>query len=324
MTVSYQTHDPNTKGMSDSFNKLERLRFPAKLDGKSFLDIGCNEGFFCNVAASRGAARVVGIDFVKKSLDTARELYPHPKIEWHHQTWDVLPQGPFDVILWSSAMHYELDPLKVLRNIADILTPTGMLILECGIVPGTAKEMVLTQRHSDARWYPTEDFLTNELLKPFGFRRVAWPETTPGDPIPRSVYHCTRRQPLVLLVRGATHHGKSSLARQLAPAATKVIGLDSFVYRIAHAGYQHGKLGPFLKANFNANDLTALYEGIDTAGLTQEYAALLAQCVAESDGTVVIEGFMTDRQAAAMSDAVRGRAVVWDATRRFPVQPAKA
>lgn len=318
MTVSYQTHDPDAKGMSDSFRKLERLRMPAKMDGKSFLDIGCNEGFFCNAAAERGATRVVGIDFVRKSLEFAQARYPNPMIEWFHQTWDVLPKGPFDVIQWSSAMHYELDPAKVLRNIAELLTPTGMLILECGIMPGTAKEMVLIQRHSDARWYPTEDFLTNHLLKPFGFRRVATPETTPGDPIPRSVYHCTRRQPLVLLVRGATHHGKSSLARQLAPAATKVIGLDAFVYRISVASFQRSALGGYIKTKFNANDLTSLYEGIDEAGLTQEYAALLAQSVAASDEAVVIEGFMTDAQMTALTGHLKGRAMVWDATRRFP------
>lgn len=318
MTASYQTHDPEAKGMSDSFLKLKRLRLPESLAGKSFLDIGCNEGFFCGMAASRGAKRVVGIDFIKASLDFARTRYPDPAIEWIHQTWEVLPQGPFDIILWSSAMHYEPDPARVLGEISRRLTPNGMLVLECGIVPGTAKEMVLVQRHSDARWYPTEDFLTNHLLQPFAARRVAAPETTPGDPIPRSVFHCRRRQPMVLLLRGATHHGKSSLARQLTPAATKVIALDAFVYRIASAKFQHGALGSFIKANFKASDLTALYEGIDAAGLTKDYAATLANAVAGSDETVIIEGYMTDAQAAALTDTLIGRGVVWDATRRTP------
>lgn len=123
----------------------------------------------------------MGIDFVGGSLDFARQRYPNPAIEWRHQSWDVLPEGPFDVVLWSSAVHYELDPARVLRKIAESLTPAGMLILELGVLPIPSQEMVLVQRHSDSRWYPTEQFLRSTLLRPFGFRRVAEPETTEGD-----------------------------------------------------------------------------------------------------------------------------------------------
>ena len=35
---------------------------PSDLTGKSVLDIGCSEGFFCRQVAKRGARRVVGID----------------------------------------------------------------------------------------------------------------------------------------------------------------------------------------------------------------------------------------------------------------------
>jgi hypothetical protein len=121
-------------------------------------------------------------------------------------------------------------------------------------------------------------------------------------------------------VRGETHHGKSSVAREFAPAATKVIALDSFVYRISVSKFQHGAVPPSIKANFKANDLTALYKGIDEAGLTDEYAALIAQSVAPSDRSVIIEGLMTDAQVEALTARLKGRAVIWDATRQFPKQ----
>jgi SAM-dependent methyltransferase len=318
MTTTYQTHDDAAKGMSDSARKLARLKMPADMTGKSFLDIGCNEGYFCNAAASRGSNRVVGIDFVGSSLDFARQRYPNPVIEWRHQSWDVLPEGPFDVVLWSSAMHYEPDPAKVLGNIANLLTPTGMLILELGVIPMPTQEMILVQRHSDSRWYPTELFLTTTLLRPFAFRRVADKETTEGDPVPREVYHCHRRQPLVLVIRGESYDGKSNLARNLAPAATKVIALDSFMFRIAMASFHHTPTQQYIHQNYNASDLTSLYYGIDEAGLTRNYAALLAQAVAPSDGVVVIEGLMTDQQVNALADQLRSRAIVWDATRPIP------
>lgn len=318
MSTTYQTHSPETKGVSDSLRKLARLRLPDSLAGKSVLDIGCNEGFFCGVAASRGAARVVGLDIDKAALEFGRARYPHPSIEWLQQGWDNLPAGPFDVILWASGMHYEPDPARILEQIADRLAPGGLLVLECGVSHGGSKEMVLVQRRSDARWIPTEDFLTNQLLTPFTFRQAAPPELPPGDPIRRSVYHCRKRLPLVLLVRGSPHHDKVSFARQFTPAATKVMSVDSFVYRIRIAEHAHGALASFIKANFKEHDLTSLYNGIDGAGLTAEYAARMADAVTPSDKAIIIEGYLTDAQAAAIAERLENRAVVWDARRLEP------
>jgi hypothetical protein len=53
MSTTYQKLGPETKGVSDSLTKLARLRLPDSMAGKCFLDIGCNEGFFCGVAATR-------------------------------------------------------------------------------------------------------------------------------------------------------------------------------------------------------------------------------------------------------------------------------
>ena len=282
----------------------------------SFLDIDCNEGYFCNAAVQRGASRAVGIDFQKSSIDFARQQYPNPRIEWSHQTWDNLPHGPFDVILWASAMHYESDPAKIIQAITDRLKPNGKFILECGVVEASTPEMVLVNRHSDSRWYPTEEFLMRQLLAPLAFRRVAGPQTTEGDPVPRSVYHCVRKLPTVLLFRGATHQGKSSAGRQFAPAATKIIQTDLFAWRIAAAEFVHGAAQTFIKENFRPDDLTSMYLGLDSAGLTAAYASLLATAISLSDKAVIIEGFMTDAQAEALTTELSDRAMVWDALPR--------
>ena len=315
MSTTYQTHTPTSKGVSDSPRKLERLRLPENLSGKTVLDIGCNEGFFCGVAASRGAARVIGLDSAQPALDFARAQYPHPSIEWLNQRWDTLPQGKFDLILWTSGMHYEPDPAHVLDMIADRLAPGGLFVLECGVSQVGTQEMVLVHRQGDSRWIPTEEFLTRQLLRRFAYRQVAAPELPQGDPIRRAVYHCRAHQPLVLLVRGPAHHDKLSFARQFAPAATKVMNIDPFVYRILVADHAQGALGQFIKTNFKDYDLTSLYEGIDRAGLTGEYTAFLAGAIAPRDEAVIIEGYLTDAQAAALAEQLRDRAVVWDARR---------
>lgn len=52
---------PDEPGDSGSFAKLATLAMPP-LSGLSFLDVGCNEGFFCGYALFDAAVRVVGID----------------------------------------------------------------------------------------------------------------------------------------------------------------------------------------------------------------------------------------------------------------------
>ena len=71
--MSYQSF-PWEQGDSVSPAKLIALDLP-KLEGKSFLDVGCNAGFFCGFADWQGAKRVVGIDSSEGFLATARELF---------------------------------------------------------------------------------------------------------------------------------------------------------------------------------------------------------------------------------------------------------
>lgn len=316
--MRYQTHDPDEKGMSDSARKLARLHLPEDLSGKSVLDIGCSEGFFCHVAAQRGAAKVVGIDIIKSGLEFARERYSHPTIEFRHQSWKTLPDGPFDLVLWTSAMHYELNPKGVFDRVRQILKSDGKLVLECGIALGNTKEMVMTARPNDTLWYPTMRHLVENLLADFATRQVAWPEKTPGDPLPRIVLHAQRRLPTVLVFRGAGHYGKSASAAAVAASATQLISLDNWVATAKRAPHHQNEVQQFIRDKADPGKLDSFYEAIDAAGLTEEYATLLAKSVSESDRLVVFEGAMTDAQLAALTRMLSDKALVWDADRCFP------
>lgn len=314
--MTYQTHAPDQKGMTDSAHRLGRLNIPADLKGGTVLDIGCNEGFYCKTAVDRGAGRVIGIDSSASALAIARQLYGGiPEIEFREQGWQRLPMdGPFDLVLWTSAMHYELDPLHVLKQIADRLSPSGILVLECGVNHSPGKEMTRVQRHDGALWYPTLRFLEEDLLAGFSFRRKADPEQTGTDPMLRSVYHCAKRMPEVILFRGATGIGKSTAAAAMQAAATKTIALDMFLYRMMTAKYQRTALEQYVFAMARPTNLTEVYDGIDATGLTNEYAKELAKGVAATDRLVLIEGYMTNAQCSAFKDILRSRAKVWDAT----------
>ena len=72
--TGYQTF-PYRPGSSDSLNKLTQLKI-LPLTAKSFLDVGCNEGFFCGYALFDGARKVVGIDINEKFINSARQNFP--------------------------------------------------------------------------------------------------------------------------------------------------------------------------------------------------------------------------------------------------------
>jgi SAM-dependent methyltransferase len=219
--VQYQTFD-DVKGGSKSGEKLKALRLPllrnrhsdeTPLKGLSVLDIGCNEGFFCGEALRQGARRVVGIDMNKGFLERARKRFP--QVEFRQSSWWKLPDEKFDVILFLSAIHYEQRQRVLLEKLATHLTPTGTLILECGVQGPIGKAWHAVKRHDGVRRYPSFPMLRQELLRPYAARFMGASVLQSGDPVPRSVFHCTLREPMALLVLGPTKSGKSTLAFDL-------------------------------------------------------------------------------------------------------------
>ena len=51
------------------------MGLPKSMEGKTVLDIGCNMGMICMEAKRRGAVRVVGIDYDKKVIETAKKFF---------------------------------------------------------------------------------------------------------------------------------------------------------------------------------------------------------------------------------------------------------
>ncbi|MCO8018232.1 class I SAM-dependent methyltransferase [Brevundimonas diminuta] len=314
MIKTYQTHT-DVPGVSNSKRKLERLKIPADLTGKRVLDIGCNEGFFCAEFARRGAREVVGVDRNKPALDFARKHYGNLPINFINQSWDELPEGPFDLVLWSSAIHYEPEPGKILRNIESLLSPEGVLILECGVTATSRKEMEIVPRKNDSLLFPTMSYLMEELLAPFSTRRQSQGETTDGDPTPRYVFHCYRKRPTVVLLRGNHNDGKTYLSNLLTTSASKVISLDLFISRLGRSKFQHSETEKYLQEKMPARDLSAVYRGIDAAGLTKDYARQIRRLINSTDELVVIEGYMTELQLTALTAELNDHAVVWDTSR---------
>jgi hypothetical protein len=212
-------------------------------------------------------------------------------------------------------MHYESQPYAMLRRILDRLTPDGLLVLECGVAGGGQKEMVLVQRHSDSRWYPTLPLLRRELLRDYVVRQITYGHFAEGDPIARSVFHCRVRRPTVMLISGQSADGKTALAETLADSAAKLVPLDFMLTRIATAAYHHTPLQRVIRDAHSPGLLFPMYEAIDEHGLTDDFARLIRESIEPADRLVLVEGALTDRQTLAVEAALSGRAAVWHARR---------
>lgn len=115
--------------------------------GKRVLDLGCGFGWHCRYAAEQGAAQVLGIDLSEKMLSQAEVRNSHPVITYRRAAIEDLdlPEGSFDVVLSSLALHYVEDLDQVCRMVYRLLTPGGVFVLSC-------EHPVFTAR-GDQEWY---------------------------------------------------------------------------------------------------------------------------------------------------------------------------
>jgi tRNA A37 N6-isopentenylltransferase MiaA len=119
-----------------------------------------------------------------------------------------------------------------------------------------------------------------------------------------------------MLIRGDTGQGKTVLASCLAQSATKVVSLDGLVTQIAIGKYHHTEVQKFIRDEYDDENLSKIYYGIDQHGLTEEYAKMLAEGISRSDRLVVIEGLITEEQAAALTSELQDAAFLWDVQKR--------
>ena len=208
--AQYQSF-PGAPGDSHTVDKLKALRMP-DLQGRSFLDVGCNEGFFCGFAHFQGASRSLGVDRSAPFIERARQRFP--ECEFLCQGWEKLPDEKFDAILLASALHYADDQAALVHRLVEHLTADGVLVLELGIVSSPKSEWVKVKRGIDERYFPTMPKL-RELLKDHAWKWMGPSVNQAGDPVSRHVIHVSRRRPVAYLLLEPPGYGKSSIAASL-------------------------------------------------------------------------------------------------------------
>lgn len=276
--AQYQSF-PEAPGDSRTLDKLKALRLPS-LSGKRFLDVGCNEGFFCGYAKFDGAARAVGIDRSAMFIERARRRFPD--CEFHHQGWDQLPEGPFDVILLASSVHYADDQPALIRRLVERLAPDGILVLELGIASSSKAEWIKVKRGIDERYFPSMPQL-RETLADYAWKWVGKSVNQDGDPIGRHVLHISRRLPIAYLLMQPPAYGKSTIAARLfAPAGVPVVSGDQVLSQIADGKLDVPKpLHEAVAKDYSAFTLDATVRRVFDGGLARE---LVQTWIAQAGG----------------------------------------
>jgi SAM-dependent methyltransferase len=227
--AQYQTF-PDAPGDSRTMEKLRALKLP-ELAGRRFLDVGCNEGFFCGFAKFLKAERAVGIDHSQLFIERARQRFPD--CEFNQQGWEKLPNGPFDVILLASALHYAEDQAGLLNRLAGLLSQNGVLVVELGIASSPDNAWVEVERGIDRRAFPTMAKL-REVLADYAWKWMGRSVSQDGDPVARHVIHVSRRRPIAYLLMQPPAYGKTSIASRLfAPIDMPVVSGDQQIALVA-------------------------------------------------------------------------------------------
>jgi tRNA (mo5U34)-methyltransferase len=148
---------------------------PARLDGWTALDIGCNAGYYCFELARRGA-RVTGIDidphYLRQARWAARELGVEAVEFRQMQVYDLADEAKtYDLVLFMGVFYHLRYPLLGLDLVAR--HTERLLVFQTLTVPGM-------EVYTDSRDHPIDD---REVLCAPGWPRMSFIEHRfAGDP----------------------------------------------------------------------------------------------------------------------------------------------
>jgi 2-polyprenyl-3-methyl-5-hydroxy-6-metoxy-1,4-benzoquinol methylase len=177
-----------TNYQADDFStpKWSVFNFPENLNGKTFLDISCNTGWFSKMAADRGA-KVTGFDISWQVLVEAQKRVPEGLFKLSKV--EDFNFGFYDYILCSSAFHYYTHREDVIRRISE---STTYFVLELPLLNSPDEDIEYQDSYLESFCaLPSEKLLMKWLKKYFKDVEKIGETIQPNSPN-RSVYRCTQ------------------------------------------------------------------------------------------------------------------------------------
>lgn len=154
--------DPQTKAMREFAFQIIKPYLEA---GKCGLELGCSDGYFTGMLASRLKTLDVvdgSINFIEAAR--ARNL---ANVRYHHALFEEFtPSAQYDFVFASYILEHVLDPLSVLGMVRKVLKPGGLLYIVVPNARALSRQLAL---HMGL--YADLKTLTENDLR-FGHRRV--------------------------------------------------------------------------------------------------------------------------------------------------------
>lgn len=101
----------------------------AKAQGATVLELGCSSGFFLRLLADRGY-RCFGLDIDEHAVRLAKSKGLKVFLGSIDSARTHFAGESFDVVYMSHLLEHTRDAMRVLRQVAELLRPDGLLILE--------------------------------------------------------------------------------------------------------------------------------------------------------------------------------------------------
>jgi tRNA (mo5U34)-methyltransferase len=157
---------------------------PASMDGKSFLDVGANDGYFVFEAERRGAKRIVATDLYYDGVSgnmggwnstgvTLVKNYLHSQVQITSKSiYDIQELGEtFDVVLCTNVLSWLDNPNLGLQRLSEVCNET--LYLKDGFLMRYDPEPVLQyERAKNLVNFRANVSYVKTLLQAHGFRRI--------------------------------------------------------------------------------------------------------------------------------------------------------
>jgi SAM-dependent methyltransferase len=132
----FSDHALDREKLASACESLEQLIPAGRLKGATFLDVGCGSGIFAIAASIGGAARVVGIDVSKASVETSlanvRTFAGRRDITFQHRSIfdpEVSQLGKFDIVYSWGVLHHTGDMYKAIDIASDLVRPGGLFVV---------------------------------------------------------------------------------------------------------------------------------------------------------------------------------------------------
>lgn len=153
--------------------------------GERVLDVGCGQGALAFALADRAGAFVTGVDLAAENIAKAQARYAHPRLDFQiGKAPEVLPAGPFDVVVLSNVLEHLPNRSAFLRQLIGA-TGAERILLRVPLIERDWR--VPLKRELGVEWRTDPTHETEYVLKDFfaelteaGLRvddlRLAWGE----------------------------------------------------------------------------------------------------------------------------------------------------